>query len=260
MELEGKAALVTGAAMGIGRATVEVMLREGARVLLLDWDRRAAEKTLSELGAAEDRVGFFDGDVSNPADARSAVEQVLARFGRLDILVNNAGIQTYGDAVETDEMLWDRTLGVNLKGAWLMTKYSIPAMLRSGSGSIVNVASVQGLAAQRAACAYGTSKHAMLGLTRTCALDFASRGIRVNCVCPGSINTPLLQSVIRQSKDPAGLQQLLDRMHPLGRIGRPAEVAELIAFLAGDHASFMTGSIVVVDGGLIVPVAGSPQE
>jgi len=132
-------------------------------------------------------------------------------------------------------------------------------MLETGGGSIVNVASVQGLAAERDACAYGSSKHAMIGLTRTCAVDFASRGIRVNCVCPGSIDTPMLRSSIQRTKDPAAYRQLLERLHPVGRIGRPAEVAELISFLASDRASFMTGSIVVVDGGLITPVAGSVE-
>lgn len=256
MELEGKVALVTGAAKGMGRATVEVMLREGARVLLLDWDRQAGEAALSALAAPPERAQFFGADISSAAEARAGVHQALERFGRLDILVNNAAIQTYGDAAEIDEELWDRTLNVNLKGGWLMTKFAVPPMLKQGGGSIVNVASVQGLVSQRGACAYGASKHAMIGLTRTCALDFASRGIRVNCVCPGSIDTPMLQSTMRRAPDPAAMRGLLDRMHPIGRIGRSGEVAEVICFLASDRASFMTGSIVVVDGGLIVPVAG----
>jgi NAD(P)-dependent dehydrogenase (short-subunit alcohol dehydrogenase family) len=260
MELEGKVALVTGAAKGIGRAAVEVMLREGARVLLLDCDSQAGEAALASLSAASGRAAFLTADISKPDHARAAVDRAVALFARLDILVNNAGIQCYGDAVEISEELWDRTLDVNLKGGWLMTKFSVPAMLASGGGSIVNVASVQGLVAQRGACAYGTSKHAMIGLTRTCAVDFASRGIRVNCVCPGSIDTPMLQSTIQRAADPAALRRILDRLHPIGRIGRPAEVAEVICFLASDRASFMTGSIVVVDGGLIVPVSGSPEE
>ncbi len=259
MELDGKVALVTGAAMGIGRAAVEVMAREGARVLLVDWDRQAGEATLAALNAG-DRAAFQHADIASAAAARAAVDRACSLFGRLDILVNNAAIQTYGTAVEIDEELWDRALNVNLKGGWLMTKYSIPHMLQQGGGSIVNVASVQGLVAQQGACAYGVSKHAMIGLTRTCAVDFAARGVRVNCVCPGSIDTPMLNQTIQRAADPASLRRILNAMHPIGRIGRPAEVAELICFLASDRSSFMTGSVVVVDGGLIVPVAGSPQD
>jgi NAD(P)-dependent dehydrogenase (short-subunit alcohol dehydrogenase family) len=150
-------------------------------------------------------------------------------------------------------------MNVNLKGHWLMSKYAIPEMLKRGKGSIVNVASVQGLASQRNVVAYSTSKHAMIGLTRSMAVDMASRHVRVNCVCPGTVNTPMIQGIIELDSDPERLRKILDRMHPLGRIAQPSEIGEVVAFLASDRASFMTGSIVVVDGGLIIPLAGSPE-
>ena len=172
--------------------------------------------------------------------------------------MNNAGIQTYGDALTTTEAVWDRTMDVNLKGQWLMSKAAIPAMLATGGGAIVNVSSVQGLATQKNVLAYATGKHALIGLTRSMALDFASRCIRVNCVCPGTVDTPMVRASIASDKDPARLRQTLDAMHPLGRIAQPAEIAEVICFLASDKAGFMTGAIVTVDGGLLIPIPGSP--
>lgn len=259
MELEGKVAIVTGGAMGIGRAAVECMLREGASVLIADYNREAAEKTVSDLAAGPARAAAVHADVSNAEDCRRAVEAALARFGAVDVLVNNAGIQSYGDVLTTTEEIWDRTLNINLKGQWLMSKAAVPEMLKRGKGAIVNVSSVQGLASQRNVLAYSTSKHAMIGLTRTMAVDLASRGIRVNCVCPGTVDTPMVRSIIETDADPKRLETILHKMHPLGRIAKPSEIGEVIAFLASDRASFMTGSVVVVDGGLLVPLAGSPE-
>jgi NAD(P)-dependent dehydrogenase (short-subunit alcohol dehydrogenase family) len=151
-------------------------------------------------------------------------------------------------------------MDVNLKGHWLMSKYAIPHMLKRGRGSIVNVSSVQGLASQANVVAYATSKHAMIGLTRAMAVDLARRGIRVNCVCPGSVDTPMIRRIIAEDEDPARLEKTLHGMHPIGRMAEPREIGEVILFLAGDRASFMTGSIVTVDGGLLVPIAGSPNQ
>ncbi|MEO7652347.1 MAG: glucose 1-dehydrogenase [Bryobacteraceae bacterium] len=246
MELAGKVALITGGSHGIGRGAVDVFLREGARVMIAD---------RVESPPAENQL-FFQTDISKPSDARRAVEETVARFGRLDILVNNAGIQTYATAVEMEEELWDRTLDVNLKGAWWMTKFAVPEIRRQGGGAIVNVSSVQGMVSLRNSCAYGVSKHAMLGLTRTCALDYAADGIRVNCVCPGSVDTPMLRATIQANPDPPAFEAAINRMHPLGRMADPAEIGEVICFLASSRASFMTGSIVVVDGGLITTVGG----
>ena len=208
------------------------------------------------------KAGKVDGvvaDISKMADAERAVQTAVERYGGVDILVNNAGIQTFGDPVTTTEEIWDKTMDVNLKGHWMMSKCAIPEMLKRGKGAIVNVSSVQGLASQRNVVAYSTSKHAMIGLTRSMAVDMASRNIRVNCVCPGTVSTPMIESIIALDSDPDRLRQILNKMHPLGRMAQPSEIGEVIAFLASDGASFMTGSIVTVDGGLIVPLAGSPE-
>jgi NAD(P)-dependent dehydrogenase (short-subunit alcohol dehydrogenase family) len=252
-ELDGKIALITGGANGIGRGAVDCFLREGAQVTIADWS------VGQDAPAVPYGVLFCKTDISKPSDCEAAVRETVGHFGGLDILVNNAGVQTYGDALTTDEGTWDFTMGVNLKGQWLMAHAAIPEMLKRGRGSIVNVASVQGLASQRNVLAYSTSKHAMIGLTRTMAVDFAARAIRVNCVCPGTVDTPMVRATIAKDNNPDRLRRILNNMHPLGRIADPREIGEVIAFLASDRASFMTGSIVVVDGGLITPIAGSPE-
>jgi NAD(P)-dependent dehydrogenase (short-subunit alcohol dehydrogenase family) len=259
MDLSNKIAIVTGGAKGIGFAAAECMLCQGAEVMIVDWSPDAASAAAGSLTAQAKGVDFFVADISKAADAEKAIKATVDRFGGVDVLVNNAGIQTFGDPLTTTEEVWDKTMNVNLKGHWLMSKYAIPEMLKRGKGSIVNVSSVQGLASQKNVIAYSTSKHAMVGLTRSMAVDLASRGVRVNCVCPGTVDTPLVQSVIEMDADPAKLKMILDKMHPIGRIAQPSEIGEVIAFLASERASFMTGSIVVVDGGLIVPLAGSPD-
>jgi len=259
MDLSNKVAIVTGGAKGIGLASAECMLRQGAEVMIVDWNGDAASAAVKSLTALSKGVDSVAADISSVADVEKAIQTTVVRFGGIDVLVNNAGIQTFGDPVTTTEEVWDKTMNVNLKGHWLMSKYAIPEMLKRGKGSIVNVSSVQGLASQKNVVAYSTSKHAMIGLTRSMAVDMASRNVRVNCVCPGTVDTPMIQSIIELDTDPDKLKRILDKMHPLGRIAQPSEIGEVIAFLASDRASFMTGSIVVVDGGLIVPLAGSPE-
>ena len=259
MDLSNKVAIVTGGAKGIGLASAECMLRQGAQVMIVDWGRDAAYAAVESLTTLSKSIDSVVADISKAADVEKAIKATVDRFGGVDVLVNNAGIQTFGDPVTTTEEVWDKTMNVNLKGHWLMSKYAIPEMLKRGKGSIVNVSSVQGLASQKNVVAYSTSKHAMIGLTRSMAVDMASRNVRVNCVCPGTVNTPMIQSIIELDSDPDKLKKVLDKMHPLGRIAQPSEIGEVIAFLASERASFMTGSIVVVDGGLIIPLAGSPE-
>jgi NAD(P)-dependent dehydrogenase (short-subunit alcohol dehydrogenase family) len=239
--MNGKVVIVTGAAAGIGRACVEVLRREGAIPFGVDL----------QAGAAD-----FQADISVWAEVRCAVAECFRRHGRVDGLVNNAGIQTYGGPVTTTEEVWDRTMDVNLKGQWLMSKAAIPQMAKGSA--IVNVSSVQGLASQRNVLAYSTSKHALIGLTRSMAVDLASQGIRVTCVCPAAVDTPLIHAQYPLVADVEAFKAGLAQAHPLGRIADPREIAEVIAFLLSERASFMTGSIVTVDGGMMSPLPGSP--
>ena len=260
MDLSGKVAIITGGAGGIGLGAAECLAREGAALMIVDNNHLLGSQTASRLQQMFGRISFCHADISKVEDIRNAVEETLRSFGALDILVNNAGIQTFGGPLDTSEETWDRTMNINLKAHWLVSKVALPHMLRRGRGSIINVSSVQGLASQANVMAYATSKHAVIGLTRAMAVDLAAQGIRVNCVCPGTVNTPMLRWVIEQDQHPDRLEQLLNRMHPIGRMGTPQEIGEVIAFLASDRASFMTGSIITVDGGLLVPIAGSPNQ
>ncbi len=246
--------------MGIGKAAAESLAREGCRLMIVDIQESAARQTAAELEAAYGHVSYTVANIARMEDDERAVNETISRYGRLDILVNNAGIQTFGGPVDTTEETWDRTMDANLKGHWLMSKAAIPCMLKAGKGAIVNVSSVQGLASQPNVVAYATSKHAMIGLTRAMAVDLAPKGIRVNCVCPGTVDTPMIRWIIEQDENPSRLEKILNAMHPIGRIGRASEIGEVIAFLASDRASFMTGSIITVDGGLLVPIAGSPNQ
>ena len=259
MELEGRVAIVTGGAMGIGRGCAECLLRNGASVMIVDSNADAARKAAADLQLINPKVGYITADISNPNHDRKAVAATVERYGGLDVLVNNAGIQTFGDVLTTTEEVWDRTMNVNLKGHWLMSQFAVPQMLKRGFGSIVNISSVQGLVTQKNVLAYATSKHAMVGLTRSMAVDLASRKIRVNCVCPGTVSTPMIEMIIGKDSKPERLREVLNRMHPLGRIAMPREIGEVVAFLASERASFMTGAIVPVDGGLLVPIPGSPE-
>ncbi len=228
MELSGKVAIVTGGAKGIGLASTQCMARLGAKVMMVDVSAVALESAKQSLSEFTDRVASVTADISRMADTERAVRSTVECFGAVDILVNNAGIQTFGDPVTTTEEVWDRTMNVNLKGHWMMSKAAIPEMLKRGKGSIVNISSVQGLASQRNVVAYSTSKHAMIGLTRSMAVDLASRQIRVNCICPGTVNTPLIEGVMRLDSDPEHLRKILDKMHPLGRIAEPSEIGEVL--------------------------------
>jgi NAD(P)-dependent dehydrogenase (short-subunit alcohol dehydrogenase family) len=256
MQMEGKVAVVTGGAAGIGHASARKLCQLGARVAILDRDAKAGERAATALAKEGYTAGYFPCDVTVESEVKAAMASAVARFGSLHILVSNAGIQRYGDVVTTTPAQWDETVDVHVKGCFYATKYAIPAMLASGGGAIVIVASVQSFTAIHNSFAYVAAKHALLGIARSIALDFASRNIRANCVCPGAIDTPMLRETAAQTGFPQAMLKSVARMHALGRIGRPQEVANAIAFLASDEASFITGTSLIVDGGLLIPTGG----
>lgn len=251
-----KVVIVTGGAHGIGEAAVVAFAREGYRVALLDIDETAAEQVKSRAAPLPGRVMCVRADVSRAGDARNAVESVVSAFGGIDVVFNNAGIQppgSYKRAEDLDEDMWDRVMDVNVKGCFLLCKYAIPEMRKRGGGVIVNNASVQGLQSQTLVPAYAASKGAVLSLTQNLALDYAADHIRVVAICPGSVDTPMLRATAALAS-PGNVEGTLadwGKKHPLGRIARPEEVAEVVVFLASDKASFMTGEYVCVDGGLM---------
>lgn len=255
MQFADRHAIVTGAAKGIGRAAALAMAREGARVALLDLDDAAAGALAGEIGP---NARHFRCDVSKSADVNAAVAAAIAAFGEVSFLVNNAGIQTYGTCVETSEADWDRTINVNLKSAFLCSKAAIPSMLRRGGGVVVNLASVQAFVSQNQVAAYTTSKTALLGLTRSIAVDFAPT-VRCVAICPGTVDTPMLRDAIQLSPNPAEVLQECHDMHPVKRIGTPEEVADLIVFCCSDKAGFITGQPIRIDGGLGLSIGGSKR-
>jgi NAD(P)-dependent dehydrogenase (short-subunit alcohol dehydrogenase family) len=248
-----RVALVTGAAKGIGAAVAQRLARDGCRLVLFDVDAAGIAQRAAELPDAE----AVPGSVADEAACARAVAAAIGRFGRLDIVSHNAGIQRYGDAATTSRPLWDEVIAVNLSGGFLIAKAAIAA-LRASRGNLVFTASVQGMAAQRDVLAYSVAKHGMIGLVTAMAVDEAKHGVRVNGVAPGAIDTPMLRESVALSDTPDRVWSVLHAMHPIGRVGQPDEVAEVIAFLASDAARFVTGEVVRVDGGLMSQIPGSP--
>lgn len=258
-EFSGKAALVTGGAMGIGGAVAELLAERGAAVAVVDRAAGEAEAMAEKLSRGGARAIAIVADVSKAADVAAAVDKAVAAFGGLDVVSNNAGIQRYGTVESTSEVEWDEVMDVNLKSVYLVCHHAMPH-LRARRGAIVNMASVQSFATQQGVAAYTTGKAALVGLTRSMALDFARDGVRANAVAPGSVDTPMLRWAVGLDKKPDALMKAIHAMHPLGRIAQPREVAEAVAFLASSRASFITGATLVVDGGLLLPLAGAPAE
>lgn len=254
MQFKGKVAVVTGGASGIGRACAFEFAGGGAAVAVVDRDAANGEQVAREISGAP--AAFFAADLGRAADAERTVAAIVQRFGGIDILVNNAGIQRYGTVATLSEAEWDEVITANLKSAFLISKFAIPEMIKRGGGAVVITGSVQSVTAQRNSAHYVVSKHGLLGLARSIAIDFAKENIRANCVLPGAIDTPMLRWAANLDPHPEKVIEACNRIHALGRMGKPEEVARVIAFLASDAASFMTGSAVMVDGGLLAPAGG----
>ncbi len=259
MRFDEKAVIVTGGALGIGKATCELLAMRGASVAILDWDDEAGNKTCEEIEAKGGRAVFQKVNVADFSAVETAVNNAHKIFGKINSLVVSAGIQRYGTAVSTSEEQWEEVLGVNLKGAWNAARAALPYLRESGAGTIVNVSSVQALASQANVLAYTVSKHGLVGLTRSMAMDFARENIRANCVCPGTVDTPMLEWAASLDPNPQSVYDACNQMHPLGRIAQPREIAEVVAFLAHENSSFVTGAVWTADGGLLTRIGGAPQ-
>jgi NAD(P)-dependent dehydrogenase (short-subunit alcohol dehydrogenase family) len=250
--VDGKVAIVTGAASGIGRATAIALGREGARVALADVDEAGGSDASGDVERAGGVALFQRTDVGSTDDVRALVRATVGRFGRLDILVNNAGLAIGGGVTEISEEDWNRVLNVNLTSMWRGMHFAIPEMLKTGGGSIVNTSSVQGSVGFVGWAGYAASKGGIDALTRQAAVEYAPRNIRVNAVVPGTILTPMNERIVRESEHGPEIEAGWLAMHPVNRLGRPEEVANAIVWLASDESSFVTGECLRVDGGMIV--------
>ena len=244
---KGKVAIVTGGTSGIGKATAIAFAEKGATVVIVDWIEN--EETLNLIKASGGEAIFVKCDVSKATEVKAMVEKTIAAFGRIDYAFNNAGIEgTNAKTADCTEENWDKTIGVNLKGIWLCMKYEIPEILKQGKGVIINCASVAGLIGFGGLPAYVASKHGIIGLTKTTALEYAKQGLRVNAVCPGVIQTPMIDRITGKIKETI---EEFKGLEPIGRFGLPEEIANAVLWMCSDEASFVTGHAMVVDGGFV---------
>jgi NAD(P)-dependent dehydrogenase (short-subunit alcohol dehydrogenase family) len=240
-------ALVTGASAGIGRAAAIAFAEEGARVIVSDVHAEEGEATARMIRESEGEAEFIAADVSKPDDVANLIHQIMKRHGRLDFAFNNAGIEgVMANTADCTEENWDKTIAINLKGVWLCMKHELKHMLEREAGAIVNCASVAGLVGFQQLPAYVASKHGIVGLTRTAALEYAQKGVRINAVCPGVIHTAMVDRIMR---DRPNMQIVAGE--PIGRMGRPEEIASAVVWLCSDRASFVTGQALAVDGGWV---------
>ena len=249
--LKNKVALITGGSSGIGMSIAERFLKEGAKIAVSGRSKErcdTAQKQLKSIVA--DAVYTVTGDVSKWDDAQKMVERTVKRFGRIDILINNAGIYLEKRIEDTTEVEWDQVININLKGVFLCSKAVYPHFKNQGGGTIVNMSSDSGVSGNPCEAAYCASKGGVTNLTRAMALDYAKENIRVNAICPAVINTPMLQKEVDMQEDKEAYLKEIDKLHPIGRVGRPEEVAFAVLMVASDEASFITGANIPVDGGL----------
>ena len=249
MRLKGKAALITGAGSGIGRASALLFAREGAKVAVVDIVQECGQETVNMIKEGGGEAIFVKADVTEAVDAERMIKTIVEKYGRIDILFNNAGINPSGTVVDTPEEVWGKVINVNLKGAFLGSKYAIPEMAKGGGGVIINTASVAGLVGTANEIAYVASKGGIVAMTRGMAIDHVNQNIRVNCICPSGTETSLINKWLDTVKEPEKVRQELANMSLFKRLARPEEIAQAALFLASNESSFVTGSALVVDGG-----------
>ena len=252
MRLAGQVAIVTGGGSGIGRASAVRFAREGARVTVVDLDAAAADAVAGEIAREGGAAFGVVGDASREDDVATMVERTVQAYGSPTVLVNSAATSSFGTLAESPVQELDRVMRVNVGSAWICARAVVPLMRAAGSGAIVNLSSITGIVGAPGMAAYSTSKGAVITLTRTLALELAEEGIRVNCICPASIDTPMLQASFDRQADPQAARARNVKRHPLGRLGTAEDVANLALFLASDEAAFITGGTYVVDGGALL--------
>lgn len=250
MRLEKRIAVITGAGSGIGREMALLFAREGASILAADLNGGAAEATASMVKEAGGTCAALAVDASKPADVERMIAQAIETYGRVDILCNNAGIGSTTDVVDCEPDEWDRVMTVNVKSVYLGCKYAVPHMIEQGGGVIVNTASVAGMVGIVKRASYSASKGAVIALTRQVAIEYVEQGIRVNCICPGTVDSPWVGRLLDETADPAAARAGLVARQPMGRLGDPKEIAKAALYLASDDAAFITGTGLVIDGGL----------
>lgn len=252
MRLKDKVAIITGAGSGQGRAASALFAEEGAKIVACDWKPELGDETVQQVKLNGGSAVFVRADVSNSKDIQNLINKAVATYGRIDIIYNNAGVGfssplSMADVLNTPEEDWDRVIAINLKSMYLTAKYGIPEMIKSGGGSIVNTASIAALIGSEAAHAYTAAKGGMVALSRALAVEFGPKNIRVNCICPGAIDTPMIAPVVEPLKKSGGTFML----SPIRRLGTPEDIAYCALYLASDESSFVTGATFVVDGGYI---------
>jgi len=251
MKLKDKVALITGGSLGLGKATAILFAGEGAKVVITGRTEKTLKATVAEAKKKGLEIDYLVSDVSKEEDCKEAVDYVIDKYGKIDILFNNAGVLYVATTHETDTEIWDETFAINARGTYLMSKYAIPHMLEKGYGCIVNNSSVLGLKAVPGVAAYNATKGAVTQLTRSTALEYADKGIRVNAICPGTIDTPMVDGLLDSMPNRADATELFKSFHPMGRFGTPEEIAHSVLFLCDDNVGFMTGTMLSVDGGWI---------
>lgn len=251
MKLKDKVALITGGSLGLGKSTAVLFAKEGAKVVITGRTEKTLRDTAEEAKKEGLNIDYLTSDVAKEEDCKEAVDYTINKYGRIDILFNNAGVLPLGTTHETSTEDWDNVFNINVKGTWLMSKYTIPHMLKQGKGCIVNNSSILGLKAVPGVAAYNATKGAVTQLTRSMALEYAAKGIRVNAICPGTIMTPMVEDLFDQMPDRSAGEELFKSFHPIGRLGRPEEIAHAVLFLCDDNVEFMNGTMLSVDGGWI---------